>query len=45
MKSVLSMSILDTDSNIEFFRWMTFDSNEGLDVDVEAKWEDDLNIS
>ena len=33
------------ESNLESFRWMNFDSNESLDVEVENEQRDELEVS
>ena len=40
---ILSMSILDVDSNLKLFRWMNFDSNESLDVEMEDELRDEID--
>ena len=42
---IVSLIILNVDSNLEFFRWMKFDSNESLDVEIEDEQRDELDVS
>ena len=39
---ILSLSIFNVYSNLEFFKWMNFDSNEILDTEMEDEQRDEL---
>ena len=41
---ILSMRIIDADSNLQLFTWTNFDSNEGLDVEVNSDCEDEVEV-
>ena len=41
----MHMSALKVDSNLEYFRWMNFESNESSDIEVEHEWRDELEVS
>ena len=41
---VLSLNALKVDSSLKSFRWMSFDSNESSDVEVEHEWRDELEV-
>ena len=42
---ILSWNIFDLDSNLDFCRWMNFDSNEIPDADMEDEQRDELEVS
>ena len=42
---ILSRNFFDADSNLEFFRWTNFDSNESPDDNMEDEKIDYLEVS
>ena len=42
---IVSLSILDVDSNLEFFMWINFDSNEDWNNGLNSEQEDRIEIS
>ena len=42
---ILSLSILDVGSNLEFFRWTNFDSNEDWNDGLNGEQEDRIEVS
>ena len=42
---IIYLDIFGVDSNLEFFRWIKFDSNESSDAKMEDEQQDELEFS